>query len=374
MLNETMIEINEDEEVSFSTDELFNINSWGLDLSFREIILMYQDEELLKPELQRKYVWSKDEASRFIESILLGLPVPSIFLAKEKDEKTLIIDGYQRIMTVVDYVNGIFSTDGKVFKLSNKTLINERWRNKAFVELTPEEKRRIKNASIHAIYFEQKFPDNNLGMYQIFERINTGGKTLKSQEIRNCVYQGKFNTMLFEMNTDRNWRKLVGSDEDQRMLDLEMILRYFALRLIGNRKEFNLKQINLTEYLNVIMDFLNNLDDSILEKYKLEFYAMTRTVYRIFGDRAFRRISEGTKANRKFNPAIFDAISLAVTNANCIFDGNNVVSSSSKLKELNNNSKFIEACTKRTTNLENIKTRISLASFQLFGVDYEWYK
>lgn len=91
-------EKNEDE--SISNDELFNISSWGADLSFREIIMMYDEGELLKPELQRNYVWTKLEASRFIDSILLGLPVPSIFFAKVEDEKKLIIDGYQRIMTI----------------------------------------------------------------------------------------------------------------------------------------------------------------------------------------------------------------------------------------------------------------------------------
>ena len=68
-------------EDDYSDDSLFNISSWGADLSFRELVSMYNDNELVKPELQRKYVWDKIEASRFIESILLGLPVPSIFLS-----------------------------------------------------------------------------------------------------------------------------------------------------------------------------------------------------------------------------------------------------------------------------------------------------
>ena len=94
------------EENSYSDDDLYNISSWGADLSFREIVSMYDDGDLIKPELQRKYVWNKLEASRFIDSILLGLPVPSIFLAKENDETKLIVDGYQRIMTVYDYMKG----------------------------------------------------------------------------------------------------------------------------------------------------------------------------------------------------------------------------------------------------------------------------
>ena len=162
------IEFIEDEEKSYSDDDLYNISSWGADLSFREIVSMYEDGDLLKPELQRKYVWSKLEASRFIDSILLGLPVPSVFFAKEKNETKLIVDGYQRIMTVHDYIKGIFSQDNKVFKLSNTDAINSRWRGKSFGELTVEEQRRIKTTTIHAIIFEQKKPENDTGMYQIF--------------------------------------------------------------------------------------------------------------------------------------------------------------------------------------------------------------
>ena len=147
-------EINDD----YSDDSLFNISSWGADLSFRELISMYAEDELVKPELQRKYVWDKGEASRFIESILLGLPVPSIFLAQSGSQK-LIVDGYQRLMTVYDYVRGIFSTDEKVFKLSNSEKINVRWRNKAFAELSTDDQRKIRSTTIHAIIFEQKKPE-----------------------------------------------------------------------------------------------------------------------------------------------------------------------------------------------------------------------
>lgn len=76
-------------EDDYSDDSLFNISSWGADLSFRELVSMYNDNELVKPELQRKYVWDKIEASRFIESILLGLPVPSIFLAQSGSQKLI---------------------------------------------------------------------------------------------------------------------------------------------------------------------------------------------------------------------------------------------------------------------------------------------
>src|SRR5690606_23947119 len=128
--------IKEETEDSYVNDDLYNINSWGADYSFRELISMYEDGDLVKPELQRKYVWGKPEASRFIDSILLGLPIPSIFLAKTDNNKMLIVDGYQRLMTVYDYMRGIWSGDDKVFKLSNiADKINARWKGNAFTEL-----------------------------------------------------------------------------------------------------------------------------------------------------------------------------------------------------------------------------------------------
>ena len=174
MDNKEFIENIVEEMSSYSDDSLFNISSFGTDISFRELITMYDEGDLEKPEMQRRYVWQKQEASRFIDSILLGLPVPSIFLAKNNEEKRLIVDGYQRIMTVYDFVKkGIFGGDGKSFSLSNTESINKKWRGKTFAELKPEEQRKIKNSPIHAIIFEQKEPKDDTGMYQIFERINT---------------------------------------------------------------------------------------------------------------------------------------------------------------------------------------------------------
>lgn len=120
MRKENNVKANESEiENGYPDDFLFNVSFWGADLSVRELVSICEDDGLIKPELQRKYVWDKIKASKFIETILLGLPTPDIFLAQAGGQK-LIVDGYQRIATICDYVKrGVFSTDGKVFKLSN---------------------------------------------------------------------------------------------------------------------------------------------------------------------------------------------------------------------------------------------------------------
>lgn len=356
-------EINDD----YSDDSLFNISSWGADLSFRELISMYEDNELVKPELQRKYVWDKVEASRFIESILLGLPVPSIFLAQSGSEK-LIVDGYQRIMTVYDYVRGIFSTDEKIFKLSNTEKINARWRNKAFAELSTDDQRKIKSTTIHAIIFEQKKPENDdTSLYQVFERINTSGRTLTPQEIRNCVYQGTFNSLLFELNNNPKWRSMYGSEKpDSRMRDIEFILRFFLMKSEIVLKSES-KQIPLKKSLNSIMHIhQNELSDGI-EKMQDDFNKTIDYVYNSLGFRAFNNFSRGV-FTKNFHPAIYDSIMVAAFFA---MEGGIEARpiNEDTHKQLLSNEEYMTSISQRTTDIESIKTRIHLAGQLLFGAE-----
>lgn len=350
--------INEENDDYYTDDSMFNISSWGADLSFREIISMYDEDELVKPELQRKYVWDKVEASRFIESLLMGLPVPSIFLAQSGSQK-LIVDGYQRIMTVYDYVNGIFSTDKKIFKLSNSEKINKRWRNKAFKELTSDEKRKIRSTTIHAIVFEQKKPENNdTSLYQIFERINTSGRTLMAQEIRNCIYQGTLNTLLFELNKNEKWRILFGLEqEDDRMRDLEYILRFFAFKSDGVRQSKK-KQLSLKKTLNIFMGEYAHADVNIIDKFREDFLDTINIVFDVLGQDAFHNFSNG-KFTKKFHPAIYDAIMVA------FFELRHELNCHSKISverhvDLLRNAEFNKTITMRTTDIDNINDRIDL--------------
>ncbi len=369
-------EIQEELNDNYSNDDLYNINSWGADLSFRELITMYEEDELIKPELQRYYVWEKPEASRFIESILLGLPVPSVFLANTTDDKKLIIDGYQRIMTVYDYVKeGIWRKDKKVFRLSNTDKINMRFRNKSFKELDEKDQRRIKSTTIHAIMFEQKAPnDNDTSLYQVFERINTGGRALMPQEIRNCVNQGEFNSLLFDLNANPNWRTLFGKLEvDPRMRDMEFILRFFALDtdFIKNNES---SSISLKKYLNEFMGATSSQINQIVEERRAIFNFVMQFIIENIGENAFYNITGGddTKIRKRFYPTIFDAICPAVAIAHRHF-GNNIPTENleSKRLELLKDTEFRKYISEGTMQISHIHGRINKALNYLFGISYE---
>ena len=356
--------IRAEEKDYYSDDDIFNFGSWGADLSFRELIDRFNEGELIKPDLQRYYVWDKLEASRFIDSILLGLPLPSIFLAKTKDEKLLIIDGFQRIMTVYDYVTGIFGPDGKIFRLTDSTKVNARWKGKAFTELNEVEQRKIKNTTIHSIVFSQKKPANNdTGMYQIFERLNTSGRTLLPQEIRNCVYQNtNMNKLLFELNQNPIWRSLFGDvNIDKRMRDMEMILRFFTLFFIYTNPPPQ-KSISLKKVLNQHMGNSEKNTEDLIVFQKFMFEETIEKIFNIFGSNAFHNI--GTKNENefipKFNPTIFDSIMIAVVNERGQDIDNKLENLKRRRKELLKSTEYQSYTRIRTTNIENIIGRIDM--------------
>lgn len=370
----TIVDAPADEQNDFySDDDLFKISSWGADLSFRELISRYDEDELVKPELQRNYVWDKTEASRFIDSVLLGLPVPSIFLAKTKDEKLLIIDGYQRFMTVRDYVKGMFSKDKSVFKLSRSDKIHERWRGKAFLELSDDEQRKIRNTTIHAIIFMQQHPvSGDTSLYQVFERINSSGRTLLPQEIRNCIYQGPINSLLFELNANASWRTLWGTElPDERMRDLEHILRFFAIsdeKILSSDKAPS--RISLKKYLNQYMDSVNSTD--LVADLRSRFEVTIKFVHEHFGKGAFHNLSptEEGKLVPSFSPTLFDAVMISSDIATRRDIGQFKPGElEARRISILKSPEYQKLLSQETMRVPNIRSRVSQMFVGLFGVE-----
>lgn len=361
--------IEDEENEEFSNDDLFNITSWGADPSVRELIMQYKDGDIEKPELQRKYVWKKKDASRFIESLLLGLPVPSIFLANmEPSGKRLIIDGYQRIRTLYDFIeDGIWHGDESEFKLINSDLINERWRGKSFNELPEADKRRLKNYTIHAIIFEQKHPSDDSGLFQVFERINTSGTSLNNQEIRNCVYQGAMNSLLFSLNTNQEWRSLFGDpNEDNRMIDLEFILRFFAMNT-PDVYNSDAQKVSLKQLLNKYMQSNRTLSEDEKESKTNTFRDTISFIYSAYGEEAFFNLQKDlSKIRRKFHPAVYDSIMIATAIALSRGFHRNTIDLRSRRMALLLDGDYRNSIMQATMQISNIRTRIARALFILY--------
>ncbi|UYT83799.1 hypothetical protein [Priestia megaterium] len=277
-------------------------------------------------------------------------------------------------MTVFDFVKGVFQKDKSIFKLSNSSKINDRWRGKSFNQLAREEQKRIRSTTIHAIIFEQKHPYNSdTSLYQVFERINTGGRTLMPQEIRNCVYHNNVNQLLIDLNKLPKWRSLYGSLEfEPRMKDMELILRFFTLKS-DKVKNDDTMQISLKKELNLYMGETTNNYSECIEKSRLSFRDVIEFIYSHFGENAFHNLnSKGEEFVPRFHPTIFDAIAIASANAleKGIVKGLNVDELLDKRLKLLKDETFKKYISERTTRIEHINGRINLASQYLYGVSY----
>ena len=213
----------EDEALSGPTYEIF---SYPADTTLKGYLDQWNNGQLYVPRFQRNYVWDQTRASKLIESFLLGLPVPPVFLYKPASTKTFwIIDGHQRIKSIVDFQKGLFG-EGK-FRLKG---VEDRWLGKAFADLTENERFALETSVLRAVVIQQTNPKDNSSIYRIFERLNTGGIRLNAMEVRQCVYESDFLDKLKLLNELPEWRGLLGLKKlDKRLKDVELLLRIIAL-------------------------------------------------------------------------------------------------------------------------------------------------
>lgn len=245
------------DEVTEETEAFvtYDIASYPSDLTLSVLADMWKAGDIVIPEFQRNFVWSINQASLLIESFLLGLPVPQVFFYVDKDNKNLVIDGQQRLLSVVYFLEGYFGSESlhgkrQIFRLTG---LDERspFAKKRFVDLEESSQRKVRNAVLRAINIRQLDPKGeHTSIYHIFERLNTGGTPLKPQEIRNCVFRGGFAPLLRELNNDGSWRQILGKKTlDRHQKDVELLLRVFALSNSSNDYEKPMK-----EFLNVAME------------------------------------------------------------------------------------------------------------------------
>ncbi len=193
-------------------------------------------EKIIVPSYQRDYAWNIQQASALIESFIIGLPVPQLYLFLNSKGNYEVIDGQQRITSIKYFLNGRFPSgnSGKGFRTFRLTGLLRRsdLNGKTFEELDYYIGDRLVNSTIRAIIIMQSEPieDNPELVYHIFERLNAGGTRLSSQEIRNVMCHGEIRTQLEKLNSLESWRKIFGKlSPDPKQRDIELILRLFAL-------------------------------------------------------------------------------------------------------------------------------------------------
>jgi hypothetical protein len=249
--------------------------------SCADLLRLYTSNQLvIQPDFQRDVVWSNPDQTRFIDSLTKQLPIPSMCISLDyKTDKRLIIDGLQRMTSIINFL----SEDE--WKLSNLDDIDENLAGKTVHTIKTKHRElydRVLNVSIPitVIRCDYSKPTHNEYLFTIFHRLNSGGLKLNNQEIRNCIYNGNFNTLLKELSRRKNTKKLFG--KKRRFANEEMILRFFAFNTrLG---EYNGR---LSKFLNDYMFDKRSLTEEEL-KDKDDFYSETveLIVKNIFDDSA----------------------------------------------------------------------------------------
>lgn len=329
----------------------YDIASYPSDLTLSVIKQMWENHSILIPEFQRNFVWSIRQASLLIDSFLCGLPVPPIFFYVDKNNVNLVIDGQQRILSIIYFFDGYFGKEDlqkrrQVFRLD---LGKEHpYNGKTFEELQDSDRRKLENSSVlRAINIRQISPeDEGTSAYHIFERLNTGGTPLKPQEIRNCVFRGKFSELLKDLNCDDNWRKILGRPyHDKHQKDSELLLRVFALFAMRKIYEKPMK-----EFLNLAMRKYKHADADVVKIFAHRFPKITQLIVDNIGEKPFN-------LRGPLNTSALDSVMVTL-----IENINNIDSSlREKYNQLTRNDDFLSYTLTGTTDVATLKSRFNLA-------------
>ena len=348
----------EDEDDDSVAPVRYGITSFGVDFDVEGLCRRVRRGEIVIPPFQRSYIWNIRQASRFIESLLLGLPVPEIFLSRDFDsDKYVVIDGQQRLKSIQFFYDGVFKPSNGMNKETDFKLtgVQEEFDGLTYEELGRHDQFRIDNSVIHATVVKQDVPSkDNTSVYHIFDRINSSGTRLTPQEIRSAIYHGKLINKLGELNDYSAWRSIFGR-VSSRQKDQELILRFLAFYFDAE----NYKP-PMTEFLTQFVGKNRNPQDGFLQKATDIFIQTMDSFERALGGSAFR-------PDRALNAAVFDSMSVAlarrIASSGCApASGDMELAHSDLLRD----PEYLQAVSRTTANERSVRTRMEKA-MERFG-------
>jgi hypothetical protein len=338
----------------------FEVSSYGWDSDVEGLVKRLNRGDIKLPRFQRGFVWSTVEQSRFIESLILGLPVPNIFLALDRVTKSLnIVDGQQRLKTLQRYLGGEFA-------ISNSKKIHEDLRgcyynrNVAKGEksktLEDADERTLSDSILHSIVIKpdpssdsQEYgQEYNNAVVQIFRRLNTSGKALQAQEVRSCIFYGAFDELIHELNSNTSWRSFFG-EIHSRYKDVETILRFFSLY-----EESESYKAPMPSFLDKYMEINRNIDPTKISMLSHVFEGVMQPLVEACGESLF-------KTGSTFLLSKFDAVTVGFAKAldsGISFDQNKI---RSKVALLLDDEDYLDSTAEFINDTGNVKKRLDTA-------------
>lgn len=310
------------------------------------------DATIATAGFQRSFVWTRRQMDRFIESLLLGYPVPGIFLVRQSDRRYLVLDGQQRLRTLQAFKSGVHA--GREFALTN---VGAEFRGLTYKNLSDEQRRLLEDAFITATIVATDGSKESLeSVYQVFERLNTGGTQLTPHEIRVALYAGSFIDYLETLNNDDSWRAVYGK-KSPRLRDQELVLRILAL------------YENAAEYKRPLKGFLNDfaaehrdMEHLDGERLRAAFNEASRLIATQAEDGRLRW--RGTAVNAAWTEAVLVGLMRRLGDPAPV----DPAKLAAATRELRESQPFALAVTRATADEENVRTRLDSATVAYAGV------
>ena len=343
-----------DEDDGSVAPVLYQITSFGVDFDVDGLCRRLERGEIVVPKFQRSFVWSLRHASRFVESLLLGLPVPGIFLSRDFDaDKYVVIDGQQRLKSLTFFRDGVFNPSPgektqRTFMLAG---VQEQFEGRTYRDLEPSDRFRLDNSVVHATVVRQDSPpEKNTSVYHIFDRINSGGLRLSPQEIRTAICHGDFIDRLGVLNEHPAWRSIFGKVHS-RQKDQELILRFLAFYFDEDGYA-----APMSEFLTRFLQRHRNPSDAFLDESSLTFRRAMEAFERALDGRAFR-------PERALNAAVFDSMSVALART-MSGSGEPPGPEETRLahQDLLADEEYLEAVSRATANEQSVTKRMAKAA------------
>ena len=285
--NDDFREENTDCEYNFKMAEPDNIYLSVSDLKrkyYRAVNGNLENALILSPYYQRyDGIWSLKDKSLFIESIILNIPIPSIYLSEDSKGNLIVIDGRQRLSTLFEFMD-----EKKGFKLHGLSILRELNGYKFSKLLGDKEKFRskIEDRSLHIA--KLRYGTDETFIIETFERVNTKGAKLNAQEIRNAIHHGKSTELLNDISDYYCGENRI--IDKKRMKDKYIVLRYFAMQFFYNSicENKNVDFKSISDYLSKIMIKINSFNNEDIEELRKNFIIIYDRAKSIFKEKAFR--------------------------------------------------------------------------------------
>ena len=342
------------------------IRTTAVDFSFGELLNLHNDKEIvIRPEYQRLFRWSNEQRSRLIESIVLSLPIPPIFLIEGTDGVLELIDGLQRTSSVLQFLDHEAIGEPELV-LAGCDIVKE-LNGLTFYTLPPAVRLRVKRSPIRATIINRS--GDAFVKYEMFKRLNTGGSLLSAQEIRNCssrmVDGGEaFYDAIQEMARLPAFKtataRLPASFKEQRA-DEELVLRYFAVTSFRDRFKGNIQ-----EWLDGFMeDVLFKRISFNLDERQAAFVRVFEQIAEKVGDQAFTRFNDSGQPIGRLAPAYYEAAVCAFTENLETIKGVTSDQVLSRLKDAYSDVAFLDATGPGANTIQKMKTRIEVVTARL---------